>query len=171
MNPTKALPTALALALGLALALPACLFAQAAEAPAGAKQEKKTPHEKIWWNQADKVEVLALTPEQRTQMDALLTAFFEAAPSPIGRQALMATFTAALAEGDWAAAAAAAEAMADAAAKPIAVNAGLMIDVLKLLTSEQREAFYGRFPQIARRPWVRLQGMARGPGAAARQGD
>jgi len=170
MFPTKSNLTALCLALGLALvSLPASLLAQAAAAPAD-KKPVKSQHEKIWWNQPDKIEALSLTQEQRAAMDALLTEFFEQAPTPTDRQANMTAFTAALAKGDWAAADKAAEAMADAASRPIYVISGLMTDVMKLLTPDQRQAFASQFPRIAQRPWVRLQGMAASPGASGRQG-
>ncbi len=168
MYAKKASLAAMSLALCLAVSTPLAVLAQgedAAPAP-----EKKSPHEKIWWNQPDKIQVLTLTAEQRQKMDTFLTGFFKQAPRPNDRQKNMSVFTSALAKGDWEAADKAVEAMAAAAAKPIHVTTGLMIDVLQVLSPVQLRTFTARYPELLRRPWVRLRGMARSPGARGSQG-
>lgn len=167
MHPKHAPLAAVILVLALAAASPLTVLAQDAES--SSKPAKKTPHERIWWNQTEKIQVLALTAEQRGKMDAALTAFFDNAPRPNDRQQNMEVFTAALAKGDWEAADKAVEVMADAAARPIHVTANMMIEVVQLLTPYQLRTLNARYPELLKRPWVRLRGMARSRGAGAAQ--
>ena len=110
---------------------------------------------RIWWNQPRFVDGLALDSEQRGGMDRVLERHVEARREK-GRSYKQARAEVARAAqaGDWEAAEAASVRLGEAAAELARLEGGLVVDVLRLLTAEQRAKLRDEFPAILRRPWL-----------------
>ena len=111
---------------------------------------------KMWWNQPKKIEQLGLGDTQREAMDALLNAFLDdrAALVKHHRQTLGALGDA-LASGDADVARAQGSAIAEAASAPIRRQVDLRVDVVALLTPDQRQTLASTYPKLLSRLWVR----------------
>ncbi|MEM8997233.1 MAG: hypothetical protein AAGF23_20790 [Acidobacteriota bacterium] len=140
------------IAVALACALP---VSSAAQAPA-AEAEASPAAANAWWNQSRYIERLALSADGRTQMDAALTAHLEST-DPKARAETQAKLHGALLAGEWDAARAALDGVNTARNEAFADQTELKIEVLKLLSPEQRQVLANDFPRLIARPWVRPQ--------------
>lgn len=114
-----------------------------------------SPSSRIWWNQPAKIEALGLSEDQRSQMDSLLMAFLEQRRSAAGRrQEALRALGQALARGDWSAARDHGDAVVAATSSPIDLQIELMIEVVGLLTPEQRQALIAEAPRLLSRLWI-----------------
>ena len=112
-------------------------------------------HAKIWWNQEPKIEVLTLSAEQRTDMDAALDRFLDLRREAISRQRQsFSAFGDALAAGDEEEIRRRGDALAAAMAAPSEGQVELMIEVTSLLSAEQRGELHSRFPKLLSRRWI-----------------
>jgi hypothetical protein len=129
----------------------ACSFAGAAEA--------QGLDARLWWNDPEVVERLALTSEQRAKMDALL------AKQPASRNANehALAFQRALEQGNSEAARRALAAWADASRDEIRARGELKIEVLALLTKSQREKVAALQPGVLGRPWTPRRSWTKQP--------
>ena len=105
----------------------------------------------VWWNDPNIVSALALTQQQREAMDGHLKAYREDAPKETQRTA----FSDALQEGDRKAAHAALSTIAEQASVAVRSRGGLKIDVLSVLSDEQRKKLVDGYPRLIFQPWQR----------------
>ncbi|MEO1088055.1 MAG: hypothetical protein AAFY88_27800, partial [Acidobacteriota bacterium] len=141
------------LAVALTCALP---VSSAAQAPAAEAAEASPAMANAWWNQARFIERLALSPDGRQQMDAILAEHLESA-DPKARAQTQAKLHEALLAGDWDAARAALDGVNTARTASFNDQTELKIEILKLLSSEQRQVIADNFPRLIARPWVKPQ--------------
>jgi Spy/CpxP family protein refolding chaperone len=105
----------------------------------------------LWWNDPEIVKALSLTEEQRKKMGEYLKAYRENVPQDRQPEEFHET----LVQGDWEAARSEGERLAKSAATLIRMRGTLKIDVLSLLSKEQREMLIDRYPRLIYRPWRR----------------
>lgn len=108
----------------------------------------------IWWNRARFVDRLALSDEQRQQMDTLLAGHLEKADLT-ARAARQKELSQALVAGEWDKARGAVDALNSARAEAFSQQTELKIEVLALLESNQRKTLSEDFPRLIERPWLR----------------
>lgn len=126
----------------------------------------------VWWNDLRVVEELSLSEEQREKMDAYLEAFRQTAP-PDGQETF-ASFMEALGAGEWKEARSELKRLSEQASAPIRARGELKIDVLSVLSDEQREKLAERYPRLIRQRWTAVggrppAGRRPGPGPRRRQ--
>ena len=124
------------------------------------KPVARDPIARIWWNQPEKVETLALAEGQRTKMDALARAYLEDVHASSAQCDAFDAFAESLKQGEWPTARERAQTMAEASGRPIQAQANLMIEVLSLLNATQRERIVAEYPALFRGPWLRTRGTA-----------
>jgi len=110
---------------------------------------------RAWWNQPELVVALKLSDAQRTKMDGLLTQSAEsqrAVQQPQGQH--QKALEQALASGDWQSARTEASAIRNGLVAIWAAQSTLKIDVLALLTPEQRQIVAAQYPLLLRQPSV-----------------
>jgi len=105
----------------------------------------------LWWNDPKIVKSLSLTDEQREKMGEHLKAYHAKVP----RDHKPETFQESLVQGDWKAARKESERLAESAATSVRMRGALKIDVLSLLSKEQRETLVDRSPRLIYKPWRR----------------
>jgi Spy/CpxP family protein refolding chaperone len=105
-----------------------------------------------WWNDTKIVKALSLTDEQRKKMNERLTAYHAKVPENRKPE----TFHETLVQGDWKAARGENEKLAKTAAKGIEMRGMLKIDILSLLSEEQRKALVDKYPRLIYKPWRRV---------------
>ena len=118
--------------------------------------------ERVWWNKDKKISALNLTPELRQKMDQRLIEFLEESQDTPGRD--FTGFAAELSDGNWDKAQAEAQIIADNSAAGTILQTNLMIDIISMLSDEQRQIMTEKFRGMLRRPWV----MNRGNGQTRR---
>ncbi len=110
----------------------------------------------MWWNQDKKVTALGLTDEQRGNMDTIGRAYLEGRRAArTGQSDAFARFSESLQQGDWSTANDRAKAMAEESGKPLLAQGEMMVEVLRLLSAEQRQKLAADFPGIFKGPWMR----------------
>jgi Spy/CpxP family protein refolding chaperone len=114
--------------------------------PGGPKDEKA-----LWWDDPEIVKALSLTDEQRGKMGEYLKAYRKKVPQARRPE----TFQETLVQGDWAAARKESEKVVQSAAESVRMRGALKIDVLSLLSKEQREILVDRYPRLVYKPWTR----------------
>ncbi len=144
---------------------PAAATPHAGETPASSASSL----DRIWWNRSTFVTTLQLTEQQRHKMDAFLLRALESQRAAQAQfEAKRAAFEAAVTKGDWEAARKAAADARGGLANVWEIQSGLTIDVLSLLSAQQRQDFISKYPQLLRRPWMLTMGgrgaRVRGPG-------
>jgi len=102
----------------------------------------------LWWNDPDVVRVLSLDEKTRAAMDGAHRKYAEDGSARQIRQS-RAAFKRALIDGNWETA----RKELDAIARPTLQEGTLKIEVLRLLSTEQRELLVRRFPTVFRRKW------------------
>lgn len=140
--------------------------AAAAATPTPPSAQSPAPNaaliQRAWWNQAEPVDALKLTDAQRTKMNDLLTRSVESQRAAQPQQGQhQKAFEQALANGDWASARKEATGLRDGMAATWAAQTALKIDVLSVLTAEQRQLVVARYPLLLRQPSV--FGLPKGP--------
>ena len=154
---------------GLALLLSA-LFLTApnpAEAqPTRAAEQDRSARQyaidRIWWNRESHIEKIELTTEQRQQMDQLLEGFLEVRNSE-ARMAPVREFRAALSSGDTDKARELIAPATEAYNAPMTAQMKLSVDVVELLTEGQLKLIHENYPDLLKRPWVRMMSARGGP--------
>lgn len=126
----------------------------AGAAPA-AKAAPKAPRGHLWWNDDEVVAKLSLSAEQRKQMDARFEKFetFEKQERTNPFEAREA-FHAALRQGKLDEAQGALSAWADSESAQVRASGGLKLEVLSLLSAEQRKQLQAIHPNLAGALWV-----------------
>ena len=116
---------------------------------------RKSFVEKVWWNQPKKIEEIGLNQEQRTKMDAALVAFLEERQgiAKQQQQALVA-FGEALAQGNEKAARGHGDVYVERLSAPTDHQLDMMIEVVALMTPEQRKKLRSLYPRMFSRLWV-----------------
>ena len=136
------------------------------DAEARARQRSKLMS-RVWWNHAKKVEEIGLGDEQRAAMDAILTDYLDhRRPMAKQKQSALDALGRSLLSGDAGAARAHGDEVVAASSSPIRKQVDMMIEVVALLTPEQRQALAGRYPKLLSRLWI---ASMRTPGAGGRR--
>lgn len=111
---------------------------------------------KTWWNQPKKIEELGLKQEQRSKMDAAIQAFLKNRQnSPREQHKALNAFGEALAKGDQETARRHGDSVAQAISDPVRGQIDMMIEVVALLTPEQRQKLASTYPKLLTRLWIR----------------
>jgi Spy/CpxP family protein refolding chaperone len=149
------------LALGLLVALASAgLGMHSAPARAADPAEKpakpaKRAEGRLWWNDPGVVEKLGLSGDQRAQMDQLFETYQgdrkNAARSSNARK----PFVEALEQGDMDRARSELDSWAEGERALVQAGGKFKIEVLSLLSEEQRKALASAYPRLIRRSWVR----------------
>jgi Spy/CpxP family protein refolding chaperone len=105
----------------------------------------------LWWEDPTLVEALSLTDEQRKKMGEILSAYRKKLPQIVQPEAFHET----LVQGDWKAARRESDKLAKNAETSVQMRGTLKIDVLSLLSKEQRETLVDRYPRVVYQPWRR----------------
>jgi Spy/CpxP family protein refolding chaperone len=105
----------------------------------------------LWWDDPAIVKALSLTDEQRKKMGEILKAYRKKVPQNQRPEAFHET----LVQGNWKAARSESEKVAKNAETSVQMRGTLKIDVLSLLSKEQRETLVDRYPRLIYRPWRR----------------
>ncbi len=152
-------PVVLMLAIALVCTSPLALAAQGPEPDPEAPSEP-SKHEKliarIWWNQPKKVSELQLSDTQRSKMDDLLLAYLEHREQDLEVQReAFSKFGAVLTGDDESVVEQRSKALTDAMSSPLRRQVDLMIEVVDLLTPEQRAGLASRYPKLLSRMWIR----------------
>ncbi len=105
----------------------------------------------LWWDDPKIVKNLSLTDEQRKKMGEYLEAYRKNPPQDLRPEAFHET----LVQGDWEAGRSESERLAKRAATSVRMRGTLKIDVLSLLSKEQRELLVDRYPRLIYKPWRR----------------
>lgn len=113
----------------------------------------------LWWDDPEIVKALSLTDEQRKKMREYLKAYREKVPQERRPEAFHET----LVQGDWKAARSESEKVAKIAQESVRMRGTLKIDVLTLLSKEQREILVDRYPRLIYKPWRRAMHGASPP--------
>lgn len=143
---------------------------------AGTPEEKSSPQpagrrplsENIWWNQPRVYEALGLSAEQRAKMDKTLDDRVDARrEQAMAYQQHRHSFADAIRAGDFAAARTESDALGGIAATMARAETEIVLDVMALLSADQRAKLNEEFPTLLRRSWLMA---ARGRGMAAARG-
>jgi Spy/CpxP family protein refolding chaperone len=105
----------------------------------------------LWWDETPVVKALSLTDEQREKMGEILKAYRKKVPQDVRPEAFHET----LVQGNWKAARGESEKLAKSAETSVQMRGTLKIDVLSLLSKEQRETLVDRYPRLIYQPWRR----------------
>ncbi len=103
----------------------------------------------LWWNDPAIVKVLSLTDEQRNKMGEYLKAYRKKVPENQRPEAFHET----LVQGNWKNARFEIAKVTKLAETSVRMRGTLKIDVLSLLSEEQREMLVDRYPRLIYRPW------------------
>jgi hypothetical protein len=143
-------------------------FVQGEEPSVSAQSDSAPPYarikNKMWWNDTQKIEALALSDQVREEMDALLIAYAQSNKGLKQEQAnVMAALAKALTEGDDVEARRQGEVLGDNLARPMPQQVDMMINVLAKLTPEQHDILVAQYPGVLSRLWLRspMSKMAR----------
>jgi Spy/CpxP family protein refolding chaperone len=108
-----------------------------------------------WWNHPDIVEAIGVRADQKGEMDRVMSRHVEGHMAAAEkRQKLGATFQDALKSGEWDAARKHASELRDAIAQGWYNQALLKIEILQVLTKEQREKLAAEHSDLLIRPWM-----------------
>ena len=111
----------------------------------------------LWWNDPAIVKALSLTDEQREKMSEHLKTYRKNVPPNPKPEAFHET----LVQGNWKAANSENEKMAKGTATAVRMRGSLKVDVLSLLSKEQRKIMVDRYPRLIYKPWRRaMRGAA-----------
>ena len=103
----------------------------------------------LWWNDPGIVKVLSLTDEQRKKMREYLKAYRKKVPENRRLEAFHET----LVQGNWKNARIESEKVSKRAETSVRMRGTLKIDILSLLSKEQREMLVDRYPRLIYKPW------------------
>jgi hypothetical protein len=118
-------------------------------------EETDKQHKGIWWNQQKVIKKLQLTEEQRLHMNALLMAHLDWAVKQKSQKELKGLLHQALAIGDWDSAQRMIMQMSAHAEQSTRRQLVLKIDVLALLSNEQRQIVSDQMPRILKQSWLK----------------
>ena len=157
MSRTTRSPIGYVFACVLAMAIaPGWTVAQEPPDEAAIQQRRQNLISQMWWNQTQKIETLGLSQEQRTRMDASLQGFLEGRPD--GRREQREAFESlgkSLGDGEAEAARSHRDDLAKTFSDPIRAQVDMMIEVVSILTPEQREKLVTLHPRLFSGLWIR----------------
>lgn len=111
--------------------------------------------DRAWWNRDKLYKTLDLSTDQRREMDALLTSFIELTAELRPRQrSANESFASAAAEGKWQDARQAATLGIETSGAVGEAQIQLVLDVLTLLSDDQRSLVSEQFPHLLRPNWA-----------------
>jgi Spy/CpxP family protein refolding chaperone len=105
----------------------------------------------LWWNDPGIIKALSITEQQRKKMSELQKAYRKNVPKDRRPDAFHET----LVQGDWKKARAASDKVVKLAADSVRLRGALKIDVLSLLSDEQRQKLIDQYPRLIYKPWRR----------------
>lgn len=143
-----------------------------AQEPSPPPQRQGRPASRIWWNQPRHIEPLKLTAELRQAMDERFATHLDERRRQGQRYlALRKEMGELLAAGKWEEARAKAAQASEVFAGISRAEAEMVVEVIQLLTPEQRNRLREEFPRLLSRPWL-AGGFGRpssGPGQRPRR--
>lgn len=139
--------TAISGAVATAAAATLLGFLAAGSAHAGA------PDRTLWWNDPVIVEQVGLSEGQRSKMDAAYASYSERASSGRRTRDVKNDFLAALEKGDWKDARTQLDLWTSQESNPQHAMAEMKLEILQLLSADQRNTLMESYPRILRRPW------------------
>jgi hypothetical protein len=129
-----------------------------AEDPAGepAKEARpaKRPEARLWWNDPAVVEKVGLSGEQRAQMDQLHETYKGEKKNAARSSNARHRFVEALEQGDVERARSELDSWSEGERAQVRAGGKLKIEVLSLLSGEQRKALASAYPRLIRKNWV-----------------
>lgn len=133
---------------------------------AARRRRTRASESMVWWNSPSVVEQLSLADEQRAKMDGYLRAYRRKEPEDNRRP----SFGDALAAGSWLEARAQLKQLEDQAVASIRARGELKIDVLSILSEDQRKTLVERYDRLIRQRWANAMQLPEptgpGPGRA-----
>jgi len=145
------------IALGLLVALAVAglgMLSSPAWAADPAAQPAKRVEGRLWWNDPAVVEKLGLPGDQRAQMDQLFTTYQTERKNAAASRGARARFLEALEQGDMDRAREELASSAEGEQAMVRALGKLRIDVLTLLSEEQRKALESHYPRLIRQSWM-----------------
>jgi Spy/CpxP family protein refolding chaperone len=148
------------IALGLLVAVATAglgtLSAPARAADPAAEQAKpaKRPEAGLWWNDLAVVEKLGLSGEQRAQMDQLFETYLSERKKAARSKNADRRFLEALEQPDMDRARRELDSWSEGERALVQASGKLKIEVLSLLSGEQRKALASAYPRLVRQTWV-----------------
>ena len=131
------------------------------DAAPAAQAAPKAPRGHLWWNDDELVAKLSLSAEQRKQMDALFEKFQKQRANPAQHRE---AFHAALRQGKLDEARKELAAWADSESAQVRAAGGLKLEVLSLLSAEQRTQLQAMHPNLVGAVWVPRPAWVAQPG-------
>lgn len=132
--------------------------------PLSAQTEQEAPNreaqlnrllDSVWWNNPDKVSGLNLTEAQRAQMDDLLVDHHNSLGAQKSLRRIRAKFNDALVSGSWDQAHKLSVELVEGIEESTQRNYDLKIQVMRIMTGEQREVFSAEYPRLFTRQWLK----------------
>jgi Spy/CpxP family protein refolding chaperone len=114
----------------------------------------KRPEVRLWWNDPAVVEKLSLSGEQRAQMDQLFGTYLSERKNAARSKNANKRFLEALEQGDGERARKELDSWAEGEQGLVQAGGKLKIEVLSLLSEEQRKALASAYPRLIRKSWV-----------------
>ena len=144
------------------LAIPAAVLIAAIAGSSGAQAPNakgpQAPSAKgqgptLWWNDPMIVDEISLTAQQRQKMDAAYEQFHKRTSEGPRTGDLRNEFFEAVEAGDWKRGRSILETWREQAVVPIQAMGDLKLEVMPLLSAEQREKLMASYPRIVKRQW------------------
>jgi Spy/CpxP family protein refolding chaperone len=108
----------------------------------------------LWWNDPAVVEKLSLSDDQRAQMDRLFETFKSERKNASRSSNAQGRFLAALEQGDMDQARNELDSWAEGERAQVQAAGKLKLEVVSLLSEEQREALESAYPRLIRKNWM-----------------
>jgi Spy/CpxP family protein refolding chaperone len=144
------------IAVGLLVAVAAAglgMLSAPARAADPAAEPAKRPEARLWWNDPAVVEKLSLSGEQRAQMDQLFETYLSERKNAARSKNANKRFLEALEQGDGERARKELDSWAEGERAQVRAGGKLKIEVLSLLSEEQRQALASAYPRLIRKNW------------------
>ncbi len=145
------------------------LLAQTQPGASGRNAQLSRLLDRVWWNNPDKISELKITDEQRAQMDVHLVDYHGSLGEQRPLRRIRAEFNDALVSGSWEEAHKLSAELVEGIEHSTLRKNDLKIQVMGLMSGEQRELFATEYPRLLKRPWPRTK-TSRSPATVKERG-
>ena len=145
------------------------LLAQTQPGASGRDAQLSRLLDRVWWNNPDKISELNLTDEQRAQMDVHLVDYHSSLGAERPLRRIRTEFIDALVSGSWEEAHKLSAELVEGIERSTLRKNDLKIQVMGLMSGEQRGLFATEYPRLLKRPWPRTK-TPRSPATAKERG-
>jgi len=128
--------------------------ARAADPAAEQAEPARRPEARLWWNDPAVVEKLGLSGEERAQMDQLFETYLSERKNAARSRNANKRFLEALEQPDMDRARRELDSWAEGERAGVQASGKLKIEVLSLLSEEQRKVLTSAYPRLIRKNWV-----------------